>query len=85
MTPEALSPAGWEGSRASDRRPDPTDGRYTLATPTDEGMAALVDSAPGHVDTVRRVVFDSLTKAQVRQLRDIARRVNQATGDNTPC
>ncbi|RLK55052.1 MarR family winged helix-turn-helix transcriptional regulator [Actinokineospora cianjurensis] len=67
------------------RAPDPTDGRYTLATLTDEGMAALVDSAPGHVDTVRRVVFDSLTKPQVRQLRDIARRINQATGDSTPC
>jgi DNA-binding MarR family transcriptional regulator len=60
------------------RRPDPTDGRYTLATLTDDGMAALVEAAPGHVATVRRIVFDGLTRAQVGQLLHISRRVVRA-------
>lgn len=32
------------------RRIDPGDGRYTLATLTDEGRQKVVDSAPGHVE-----------------------------------
>ncbi|HEY3410479.1 MAG TPA: MarR family transcriptional regulator [Propionicimonas sp.] len=64
------------------RRPDPTDRRSTLATLTDAGMAVLVAAAPGHVEQVRRVVFDALTAAQVRQLHEIGRRLNEAmTGE----
>jgi DNA-binding MarR family transcriptional regulator len=62
------------------RRPDPTDGRYTLAGLTDAGMAKLEASAPGHVSAVRRLVFDSLSPAQVRQMTQIARRIVQAAG-----
>jgi DNA-binding MarR family transcriptional regulator len=58
-----------------DRTPDPADGRYTLATLTDDGWAKVVQTAPGHVEEVRRVVFDPLTKAQSRQLRDIGHRI----------
>ena len=50
------------------RRPDPADGRYTLATLTETGSEKVVASAPGHVEQVRRMVFDPLTAAQVRQL-----------------
>ncbi|MFD3944303.1 MarR family winged helix-turn-helix transcriptional regulator [Streptomyces sp. NPDC058579] len=50
------------------RRVDPSDGRYTLATLTDSGRQKVVDSAPGHVAQVRRLVFDPLTAAQRRQL-----------------
>ncbi|MFD4319117.1 MarR family winged helix-turn-helix transcriptional regulator [Streptomyces sp. NPDC058548] len=50
------------------RRVDPSDGRYTLATLTDSGRQKLVDSAPGHVEQVRRLVFDPLTAVQRRQL-----------------
>jgi DNA-binding MarR family transcriptional regulator len=57
------------------RRPDPADGRYTLATLTDEGYAKIVSAAPGHVAEVRRLVFDPLTKAQVRQLGHIGQRI----------
>ena len=57
------------------RRPDPTDGRYTLATLTEAGWDKVVASAPGHVEEVRRLVFDPLTKAQLRQLNEISRRV----------
>src|SRR5215469_8380951 len=60
------------------RVPDPGDGRYTLAVLTDEGLAKVEATAPGHVAEVRRLVFDPLTKAQVRQLRDIGRRIIRA-------
>ena len=50
-----LERRGW-----AKRTPDPADGRYTLATLTDEGRAVLVAAAPGHVETVNRLVFDPL-------------------------
>src|SRR5215472_1884081 len=67
------------------RAADPCDGRYTLATLTDEGMAVVTATAPGHVEEVRRLVFDPLTKAQTRQLRDIGRRIMQAIDPDDPC
>jgi DNA-binding MarR family transcriptional regulator len=60
------------------RQPDPTDGRYTLAVLTDAGWAKVVDAAPGHVDAVRRLVLDPLTRAQVKQLTSIGRRIARA-------
>ncbi len=50
------------------RRPDPTDGRYTLATLTDAGRRKVVASAPAHVAQVKRLVFDPLSAAKQRQL-----------------
>jgi DNA-binding MarR family transcriptional regulator len=61
------------------RTPDPADGRYTLAILTDQGSAKVTETAPGHVEEVRRLVFDPLTKAQSRQLREIGRRIMRAT------
>jgi DNA-binding MarR family transcriptional regulator len=60
------------------RTPDPADGRYTLASLTDDGWAKITESAPGHVSEVRRLVFDPLTKTQQRQLREISRRILRA-------
>ncbi|MEU6379081.1 MarR family transcriptional regulator [Streptomyces sp. NPDC046909] len=60
------------------RRPDPADGRYTLAALTDDGYEKIVSAAPGHVAEVRRLVFDPLTRAQVRQLGHIGQRVLHA-------
>ncbi|MFD9130172.1 MarR family winged helix-turn-helix transcriptional regulator [Kitasatospora sp. NPDC059571] len=60
------------------RTPDPEDGRYTLAVLTDAGYEKVVATAPGHVAEVRRLVFDPLTRAQQRQLREIGRRVSTA-------
>jgi DNA-binding MarR family transcriptional regulator len=60
------------------RTPDPADGRYTLATLTDQGQAKVTQAAPGHVQEVRRLVLDQLTKTQSRQLRDISRRIIRA-------
>ncbi|MET7859051.1 MarR family winged helix-turn-helix transcriptional regulator [Streptomyces sp. NPDC005318] len=67
------------------RTPDPADGRYTLAILTDAGWDKVVATAPGHVEEVRRLVFDPLTKAQQKQLREIGRRVGDAIGpDDCP-
>ena len=60
------------------RTPDPADGRYTLATLTGHGQAKVTQAAPGHVQEVRRLVFDPLTKTQSRQLREIGRRITRA-------
>ncbi|WP_203794312.1 MarR family winged helix-turn-helix transcriptional regulator [Actinoplanes couchii] len=67
------------------RGPDPADGRYTLATLTDDGWDKVVASAPGHVEHVRGLVFDALTKAQVRQLHEIGRRITTAIDPDNPC
>lgn len=54
------------------RRQDcPTDRRGQVAVLTDEGYDALAAAAPGHVECVRRTLFDPLSRTQVRQLRRI--------------
>ena len=50
------------------RRPDPGNGRYTLATLTDAGLRKVEDSAPAHVEQVRQLVFEPLSAAQQRHL-----------------
>jgi DNA-binding MarR family transcriptional regulator len=67
------------------RAPDPDDGRYTLAMLTDEGRAAVTAAAPAHVETVRQLVFDPLTKTKTRQLLDICRRVLAAVDPAGHC
>jgi DNA-binding MarR family transcriptional regulator len=57
------------------RGPDPADGRYTLATLTDLGLETFDGATPGHVRTVNRLILDTLTQAQMRQLREISRRI----------
>ncbi|MEO9255603.1 MAG: MarR family transcriptional regulator [Tepidiformaceae bacterium] len=54
---------------------DPLDGRYTLATLTELGRDAYRLSAPGHDQTIRRLVLDPLTQAQRKQLRAINERI----------
>ncbi len=71
-TVDRLESRGWVT-----RRPDPDDGRSTLALLTDAGWDKIVATAPGHVGEVRRLVIDPLTKGQVRQLHDIATRIRQ--------
>ncbi|MCX4554380.1 MULTISPECIES: MarR family winged helix-turn-helix transcriptional regulator [unclassified Streptomyces] len=60
------------------REPDPADGRFTLAILTDAGQRKVEQAAPGHEALVNRLVFESLTAAQTRQLRDISRRITKA-------
>ncbi|MDR7276419.1 MarR family winged helix-turn-helix transcriptional regulator [Catenuloplanes atrovinosus] len=57
------------------RHPDPDNGRYTLATLTEAGLAKVVRSAPAHVEQVRRLVFDPLGTAQQRHLAAALARV----------
>lgn len=65
-----LAQRGWVS-----RRPCEDDGRGSFAVLTDEGMAALVDAAPAHVQCVREVLFDLLTAEQQQRLREIAEAV----------
>ncbi|WP_285576967.1 MarR family winged helix-turn-helix transcriptional regulator [Actinoallomurus iriomotensis] len=50
----------------------PTDRRGQIAVLTDDGFAALEAAAPGHVETVRSVIFDTLDADQVRRLGEIS-------------
>jgi DNA-binding MarR family transcriptional regulator len=78
---DRLANQGW-----ATRRPDPTDGRYTLAALTDAGWEKVAASAPGHVQQVRRLVFDPLTSPQVRQLGTIAGKIaNAARSEVSGC
>ena len=67
------------------RKPDPTDGRYTLAILTDDGWEKVVRTAPGHVEAVRLLVFDALTKTQVGQLTSIGQRIMRAIDPEDRC
>jgi DNA-binding MarR family transcriptional regulator len=60
------------------RTPDPSDGRYTLAILTDSGKVKVREATPGHVQVVRRLVLDPLTRSQERQLREISHRIMRA-------
>jgi DNA-binding MarR family transcriptional regulator len=51
------------------------DRRATNAVLTDAGYAKVVDTAPGHVETVRKLVFDALEPAHREQLRTIGERI----------
>lgn len=59
------------------RASSPDNGRYTDATLTEAGWDKVVASAPYHVETVRDLVIDALSAAQIRQLRDISRLIEQ--------
>jgi DNA-binding MarR family transcriptional regulator len=48
-----------------------SDKRGSIAVLTDEGAALLERTAPGHVETVRRAVFDHLAPEQVAELERI--------------
>jgi len=77
----------WEQSRLSHqvsrmqkrglvRREECTeDGRGAFIALTDDGRNAIESAAPGHVEAVRRLVFDRLTQAQVAALHQLATRV----------
>ncbi|MEO3779656.1 MarR family transcriptional regulator [Micromonospora sp. B11E3] len=62
-----LEASGWVRREAC-----PTDRRGQVAVLTDAGFAALAAAAPGHVEGVRRHLFDALSPAQIDQLRRIS-------------
>jgi DNA-binding MarR family transcriptional regulator len=57
------------------RGPHPDDQRATLVTVTDSGLALLGRVLPGHIQVIRRLLFDSLTDDDLLQLGDIMTRV----------
>jgi DNA-binding MarR family transcriptional regulator len=68
------------------RRTDcPTDRRGQVAELTDEGYAVLAAAAPGHVEHVRRTLFDPLTPEQIEQVGDVTRAIMAAVGTPPPC
>lgn len=62
-----LEQRGWV-----ERFPSPESGRVTMARLTAEGWDVLVAAAPGHVETVRSLVFDGLDREDVAALERIA-------------
>ena len=74
-----LEKRGWVS-----RTPDPSDGRYTLATLAEDGRVKVTASTPAHVDEVRRLVFDPLTKAQQQHLGRISQRILNVIDPSTP-
>lgn len=71
-----------------ERRACADDKRGQVAHLTEAGFAALAAAAPGHVEGVRRHVFDPLTPEQVTQLRQISTALVDAVlagPDAPPC
>ncbi len=72
-----LEQRGW-----LERFPCADSGRVTMVRLTDQGWSVLVAAAPGHVETVRSLVFDGLDADDVEALERIAghvvRRIEEA-------
>ena len=62
-----LEKRGWVS-----RMPSPESRRVTLVTLSEEGWAVLVKAAPGHVETVRSLVFEGLSADDVAALERVA-------------
>lgn len=57
------------------RERTPDDGRGYVAVLTDAGYEKVVESAPGHVGEVRKLVFDALSPEQVERMEEVARAI----------
>ncbi|OXM45672.1 MarR family winged helix-turn-helix transcriptional regulator [Amycolatopsis alba] len=85
----------WERSRVShhvarmekrelvSRLECPDDGRGAFVRITETGQTAIERAAPGHVRSVRRLVFDALTADEVAQLDEIFHRLRARVGLST--
>jgi DNA-binding MarR family transcriptional regulator len=74
-----LEERGWV-----ERSDCPTDRRGQFARLTDVGFAALEAAAPGHVEQVRRSLFDQLSTDQVAQLTAISEAISGAADGHVP-
>ncbi len=91
---EQADKMGWSRSRLSRhatrmeargllrRTPDPNDGRGCLLTLTAQGLAALEEAAPTHVESVRRHFIDRLDAKDLSAIERIARKLEEPTADN---
>ena len=87
---------GWSRSRLSRhatrmeargllrRTPDPTDGRGCLLVLTAQGLDALENAAPAHVESVRRHFIDRLAPEDLAALEQIARRMEEPQAVDDP-
>ena len=72
------------------REPSPGDGRFINAVLTEPGWQKVVDTAPGHVAAVRRLLIDTLSPEELRSLGQTSARILKAQGfnpliSNGPC
>ena len=65
------------------RAPDPEDGRYTVASLTEAGYAAVVAAAPTHVRAVREVFLDHVSGADMRAMARVAAKLRVRPTDLT--
>ncbi|NQD89913.1 MarR family transcriptional regulator [Paenarthrobacter sp. CM16] len=65
-----LQKRGWV-----ERQAHPGDARVTVAHLTEAGMATIVSLAPGHVESVRTLMLDSLTPDDVADLARIGEKI----------
>ncbi|HWS51563.1 MAG TPA: MarR family transcriptional regulator [Microbacterium sp.] len=77
---DRLTAQGWV-----ERRPDPDDGRVTLAVLTREGRRKVAAATPGHIATVRSLVFDQLPPDRVPELGTMLAKVVTAAGPDGAC
>ena len=63
-----------------ERTPCPEDRRATNAVLTESGWQKVVVTAPGHVDTVREIVFSGLDASDVAQLDRVMSRILEHLG-----
>jgi DNA-binding MarR family transcriptional regulator len=80
---EIAETLAWEQSRVSHqlarmqrrglvaRQECPTDARGAFAVLTEAGRAAIERAAPAHVETVRQLVFDGLSRDQLVALTEV--------------
>jgi DNA-binding MarR family transcriptional regulator len=61
-----------EGRGWVERLPCPDSRRVTMVRLREPGWEVLVDAAPGHVETVRQLVFDGLSDDDVARLEQLA-------------
>lgn len=57
-----------------DRCPSPDDERSTLLALTDDGLARVGRAMPGHIEVVKRLLFEPLSDEDVTRLGDIMTR-----------
>ncbi|MEV0283293.1 MULTISPECIES: MarR family transcriptional regulator [unclassified Kribbella] len=71
-----LEQAGWVRREGIE-----SDRRGQVAIMTDLGRQKLVETAPGHVEEVRKAIFDALDDDQVEHLYDICATLARHSGD----
>jgi len=77
---DRLAAQGW-----IERHPDPDDGRVTLAVLTRSGRRKVAAATPGHIATVRALVFDRMTREQTDELGALLSGIVEAAGPDGAC